>query len=53
MKFTTSETVSKGGLSRYRSIESSSRNKEGHGGQQKSPELLDEAFSTKSTQFIH
>ena len=33
------------------SIESSSRSKEGHGGQQMSPELLNETFSMKSTQF--
>ena len=34
------------------SIESSSRSEEGHGGQQMSPELLNEAFSAKSIPFI-
>ena len=33
------------------SIESSSRSEEGHGGQQMSPELLNEVLSTKFTQF--
>jgi hypothetical protein len=34
------------------SIESSSRSEEGSGGQQMSPELLNKAFLTKSTQYI-
>jgi hypothetical protein len=34
-------------------IESSSRSKEGSGGQQLSPELLNKAFSTKSTQIVN
>ena len=34
------------------SIESSTRSEEGSGGQQMSPELLNKAFSTKSTQCI-
>jgi hypothetical protein len=34
------------------SIESSSRGEEGGGDQQMSPELLNEAFSTKSTQYM-
>jgi hypothetical protein len=33
-------------------IESLSRSEEGSGGQQMSPELLNEVFSTKSTQIM-
>ena len=35
------------------SSKSSTRNKEGRGGQKMSPELLNKAFSTKSTQCIY
>jgi hypothetical protein len=34
------------------SIESSSRSEEGSGGQQISPELVNKAFSMKSTQYM-
>ena len=35
------------------SSESSTRSEEGRGGQKMSPKLLNKAFSTKSTQYIH
>jgi hypothetical protein len=35
------------------SIKSSLRGEEGGGDQQMSPELLNKAFSTKSTQYMH